>query len=184
MSLKRKPEAMTSTENPDTWDTDSSDDDIISKSELKRIAESKQLLGKELASLSADKLNEFSLPDELTSAIHAYQKMNSHSAMKRQMQFIGKLMRNIDTEPVAHQLNLLQQQSQKNSAHHHMLEQWRERLLEDSTNVALTELMAKYPFLDAQHIRQLIRNSQRESAAAKPPKSFRLLFQYLKQMIK
>lgn len=168
----------------DDWNEHSDEPEIISKSELKRIAESKQQLGKELAELAPDKLAQFSLPDELLNAIHAYQKMNSYSAMKRQMQFIGKLMRNIETESVSRHLNQLKLQSQKNSAHHHMLEQWRERLLGDAGSDALTELMEKYSFLDVQHIRQLIRNAQRETAKGKPPKAFRQLFRYLNEQIK
>jgi ribosome-associated protein len=167
-----------------SWEsTDDSEVEIVSKTQLKRIAEAKQELGKELSNLPVEKLKKFQLGNDLLDAITAYKTMNSNGAKKRQLQFIGKLMRSIETETIEAELNRLKQQSHLQTAHHHMLEKWRDRLLGEDGNQALTELLQQYSHLDVQHLRQLIRNAKKESASGKPPKSFRQIFRYLNDEI-
>ena len=107
--------------------------------------------------------------------------MNKHGAKRRQMQYIGKLMRTIDVLPIQKKLDAWQGVSIQHNARLHLLERWRERLLTDEQ--ALTEFAQAFPGADMQHLRVLIRNAQKEKVSDKPPKSFRLLFQELQALI-
>ncbi len=174
---------MNSKHDPNEWGIDTEEEELISKSELKRIAEHKQQLGKALTELSADKLSTISLPPNLVDAINDYKRMSSNGAKKRQLQFIGKLMRGFDVNDVETALNRFNQQDHLKAAHLHTLERWRERLLSPEGDRALTELLDQHPNLSAQTIRQLIRNAKKEASNQKPPKSFRELFRYLSASI-
>ena len=107
--------------------------------------------------------------------------MRKHGAVRRQMQFIGKLMRSVDAEPIREKLDVWSGLSLKHTAWLHTLERWRERLLADEQ--ALGELGQQYAAADLQQLRMLIRNVQKERLADKPPKSFRALFQELQRII-
>jgi ribosome-associated protein len=107
--------------------------------------------------------------------------MRKHGALRRQMQFIGKLMRNVDAEPIREKLDAWSGLNLKHTAWLHALERWRERLLADEQ--ALGDLGQQYPAADLQQLRTLIRNAQKERLANKPPRSFRALFQELQRII-
>ena len=96
------------------------------------------------------------------------------------MQYIGKLMREVETGPIVAQLEALRGKSVQHIAWLHQLERWRDRLLESDS--ALTELLADHPAADAQRLRTLIRNALREKELAKPPKSYREIFQVLREI--
>lgn len=152
-----------------------------SKTQRKKDMHALQEIGEQLVELDPKKLAEFGLPEILIDAIHLARPMNKHGARRRQMQYIGKLMRNVDVLPIQEKLGSWQQTSLHQTARLHQLERWRECLLADEH--ALTEFAQKYPAADLQHLRLLIRNAQKEKAADKPPKSFRLLFQALQATI-
>lgn len=162
-------------------ENDSKQDDVPSKTQRKKDMHALQEIGEQLVELDQKKLIEFNLPEILIDAINLARPMTKHGARRRQMQYIGRLMREVDMQPIQEKLNSWQQVSVHQTARLHQLERWRERLLSDEN--ALTEFAQKYPAADLQHLRLLIRNAQKEKAADKPPKSFRLLFQALQATI-
>lgn len=151
----------------------------VSKSQRKRDVEALQTVGRDLAQLSRDQLKKMDLPDNLLVALLEYQRITSHGAMRRQMQYIGKVMREIDAEPILEQLAALRGESTHAKAEFHALERWRARLLEDDS--VLTDWLNQYPNSDAQLLRQLIRNARREAEDGKPPRSSRELFRILRE---
>lgn len=161
-------------------ENDIEQDAAPSKTQRKKDMHALQEIGEQLVELDQNRLNEFDLPEILMDAINLARTMQKHGARRRQMQYIGKLMRNTDVLPIQEKLDSWHQASLQQTARLHQLERWRERLLTDEH--ALTEFAQKYPAADLQYLRLLIRNTQREKAADKPPKSFRLLFQALQAM--
>jgi ribosome-associated protein len=157
---------------------DFEDDRGPSKSQRKRDVEALQSLGRELTNLSKDQLKKMDLPENLLVAVLEYQRITSHGAMRRQMQFIGKVMRDLDPEPIIEQLAAMRGESASAKAEFHALERWRARLLEDDD--AVTEWLNLHPDSDVQQLRQLIRNARREAEQGKPPKSSRELFKVLR----
>jgi ribosome-associated protein len=119
------------------------------------------------------------LPAELAQAVRAARRIASHEARRRQVQYIGKLMRGIDAEPIRAQLAAAHGGSAQERARHQRLEHWRARLLEDDG--ALTEFFQAHPASDLQQLRALIRNARREQAAARPPRAYRELFRVLRE---
>lgn len=154
----------------------------VSKSQLKRESHARQELGEALVQLNNEQLRKFALPDELLQAIKLAQTIKQHGGKKRQLQYIGKLMRNIDIEPIKQGLDDLKGVSAQAVATQHKIERWRQRLIEEGDD-ALNELLDSYPHMDRQRIRQLLRNVQKETRANKPPKAFRELFKYLREFV-
>lgn len=153
-----------------------------SKSQRKRDMLALQNLGAELAKLPADQFEKISLPDDLYDAIVEARRIHQHGAHKRQLQFIGRLMRDIDASPIQEQLDTLRGQSARAAQELHLIERWRDRLL-DEGDAALGELVQEQPHTDRHHVRQLLRNAHKEKQANKPPKSARALFHYLHELI-
>lgn len=151
-----------------------------SKSQRKREMTALQDMGAALVKLPRTQLEKFDLPDNLLAAIQEAQRLKSHEAIRRQMQYIGKLMRGVEAEPIAEQLAAIRGESDAAKAEFHALERWRARLLEHDE--VLTEWLARHPESDAQQMRQLIRNARKETAEQKPPKSSRALFRLLRDI--
>lgn len=163
-------------------DKDSTEfDDQPSRSQLKRESEALQVLGEELIELSVDTLKKFDLPDTLRTALLDAKKITANGAIRRQRQYIGKLMRSVDVEPIESQLRVLKGENDQHTAWLHRIERWRDRLLADDT--ALDDLMDDFQVPDIQSLRQAIRNARREKAEGRPPKSYRLIFKTLRAMI-
>jgi ribosome-associated protein len=156
-------------------------DQLPSKSQRKRDMHELQDLGVELVELTEQQLASVELPENLFDAVMAARRMTKHEARRRQMQYIGKLMRGIDPEPIRERISAFNAVSHAQTARLHLLERWRARLLEDDE--ALTELLNEHPRADAARLRLLMRNAARERAAGQPPKSFRALFQLLNETI-
>jgi ribosome-associated protein len=154
-------------------------DEIVSKTRRKQEMHDLQALGAELVGLSAAHLERMVLPAELAQAVRAARRIASHEARRRQVQYIGKLMRGIDAEPIRAQLAAVHGGSAQERARHQRLEHWRARLLEDDG--ALTEFFQAHPASDLQQLRALIRNARREQAAARPPRAYRELFRVLRE---
>ena len=152
-----------------------------SKTKIKKQMLELQDLGKTLTGLSMEKLRELDLPENLLEALTEYKRMTKFGALSRQLQYIGRLMREVETAPIVAKLEVWGGNSRQHTAWLHQVEQWRDRLLEDGD--ALTVLLATYPQADAQHLRALIRNAQKEKELVKPPKSYRELFQVLRDVI-
>lgn len=153
----------------------------LSKTKIKQQMHDLQHIGEELTRLNADQLAELDLPERLLDAISEYKRISKFGAQKRQRQYIGKLMREIDPGPIIAKLGAWKGLSREHTAWLHQVERWRDRLLED--DAALTELMAEHPGVDAQRLRTLLRNAHKEKEQNKPPKSYREIFQLLKELI-
>ncbi len=165
--------------NQDDENDNENDKDLVSKSQRKRESTALQDLGKELFELSRDQLKKMDLPESLLGALLEAKRLTSHGAMRRQMQFIGKVMRDIETEPILQQLAVIRGESNIAKAQFHALENWRTRLIED--DAALQAWLTAHPETDVQQFRQLIRNARKEAQEAKPPKSSRALFKILRE---
>jgi ribosome-associated protein len=152
-----------------------------SKTKIKKQMHELRDLGKELTELGKDQLAQLDIPENLHDAIREFKNLNKFGAIRRQLQYIGKLMRHVETAPIIAKLDAWKGKSQHHIAYMHQLERWRDRLLESDN--ALTELLAAHPEADAQRLRTLIRNAQKEIEASKPPKNFREIFQVLREII-
>jgi len=120
------------------------------------------------------------LEGALLQAVLEAKRITSHEAKRRQLQYIGRLMREVDPEPIRAQLAAVEGGSAQAAAAHRRLEAWRERLLED--DAALTTFAAEHPRSDLQEIRALIRNARKEQKEGKPPRAYRELFRMLKTL--
>jgi ribosome-associated protein len=161
------------------YDSSGMQDEILSKTRRKQEMHDLQALGAALVELSAAHLERMALPAELAQAVHAARRIASHEARRRQVQYIGKLMRGVDAEPIRAQLAAVHGGSAQERARHQRLEHWRARLLEDDG--ALTEFAQAHPAGDLQQLRALIRNARREQAAGRPPRAIRELFRVLRE---
>jgi len=159
--------------------------DRPSKSQRKRDMTALQKLGEELVDQPRDRLERVTMPDSLRDAIYQAQRINSHEGRRRQLQFIGKLMRDVETEPIRQALDAWNGASGAETALLHSLERWRNRLLEDDR--ALDVLSAHHSAalnpVTMQQLRTHIRQARREQAEGRPPKHYRELFQVLKAII-
>jgi ribosome-associated protein len=159
--------------------------DRPSKSELKRQSDALQKLGETLVGEARDRVKRVPMPDELREAILMCQSITNHEGKRRQLQFVGKIMRSLDEEEVAviqRTIESWKGTSKAEAAALHALERRRDKLLADDK--ALTQLLEEHPQLDVQHLRALIRNARKEQAENKPPKAYREIFQILKDLAK
>jgi ribosome-associated protein len=153
----------------------------LSKTKIKKQMLDLQDIGEQLVGLGTDKLKELDLPERLYDAVCEMKHINKFGAQRRQMQYIGRLMRDVEPAPIIARLEAWSGKSQKHIAWLHRVERWRDRLLEDET--ALTALLAEHPTADAQRLRSLIRNALKEKELGKPPKSYREIFQVLRDIL-
>jgi len=156
------------------------DQEIVSKTRKKREMHELQALGVALAELSESQLKEMRLGEDLLEALLEAKRIRSHEAKRRQMQYIGRLMREVDPAPIRSRLAELEGSSAQATARHRRLETWRERLLDDDE--ALTAFAAEHPGADLQALRTLIRNARKEQKESKPPRAYRELFRVLKEI--
>ena len=152
-----------------------------SKSQIKRDAEALKDIGALLVKLPAAQFKRIELPEELREAVAACRKITQNGALRRQKQYIGKLMRSIDPAPIQAQLDVFNGVSAAENAKQHQAEIWRDKLIAD--NEALTLFLNAHPETDATHLRQLIRNARDEAARSKPPKAFREIFRVVREVM-
>ena len=151
-----------------------------SKTKQKEVMHELRDLGAELVELSVGQLKRINLPENIFDAVRECQKITAHGARRRQIQYLGKLMRSVDDEPIRAGLALLRGESSAETARLHRLERLRVRLLEDEA--VLSEIAAQWPGVDLQHLRTLRRNALKEKENNKPPKNFRAIFQILQEL--
>jgi len=151
-----------------------------SKTKQKEAMQELQDLGAALVELSPGHLKRINLPDNLLAAVLDWQRFPKHEARRRQLQYIGKLMRTLDPEPIRAGLALIAGEDAEANARFHRLERLRTRFMEDEK--VLQEIVATWPTADLTQLRQLRRNALKEKEAGKPPKNFRALFQALKEL--
>ncbi len=156
-----------------------------SKTQLKAEADEKQALGEALLTLRADLMARLDLPDKLLDALKEARRITHFEGRRRQMQFIGKLMRPLDMTPIRAAIDEQANGSADLTLALHLAEQWRDRLLEDDD--ALSEWLTTYPSTDAQQLRALIRQARKDAKPEKPGeaprhgKSYREIFQMVKE---
>jgi|SRR5579872_1138248 len=141
------------------------------KSALKRQMTALQKMGEILVELPEAQLKKIPLENPLLDAIITARSLKSHEARRRQLQYIGKLMRNIDAEPIQTALEKVQNKNQQSKAQFHQIERWRDRLIAEG-DMALQKFLEQYPEADRQRLRQLMRNAQETE-----------LFRYLRLLV-
>jgi ribosome-associated protein len=157
-----------------------------SKSQLKREAEAVQALGGELVELPAARytavMSKLDLPEALREAIETCRGIHARGGRKRQLQYIGKLMRGIDAAPIRGALERLKGKDYADAATLHRVERWRERLIAKG-DAALAELLDEYPMAERQSLRQLVMKARKERDAGRPPAAARALFRALRTLM-
>lgn len=159
------------------------EDDGKSKSQIKRESQALKRMGEELVEMNPAEVAGLPLPEDLRAAIDAARHIKHHSARRRQLQYIGKLMRGIDTEPLRIALETKALAQRQQAAHFHQIEAWRDRLIETGDE-ALAGFLDEHPDADRSRLRQLLRNAQQERTRQPPGnKAARALFRYLREFL-
>jgi len=156
------------------------DTDEVSKSQRKRDANELLDLGKLLISMPDSRLARMPLDDDLRREINFARNIRAHGAKKRQIMTVGKMLRLREVDELLEAVQDLNDKDRKLNARHHHVEAWRDVLITGSEQV-LTDLLEKAPDLNAQTMRQLIRNARKEAGISKPPASARKLFRMLRE---
>jgi len=163
---------------------DEFEDDRPSKSELKRQMHDLQALGEALIELPESRVAALDLPESLRDALAEYRRTRSHEGRRRQLQFIGKLMRKTDDAPIREAVAAAKLGSAKETLALHQAERWREELL--ASDDAVTRWMNNFPATDAQQLRNLARSARKDAKAAlatgeaRHGRSYRELFVIIK----
>jgi ribosome-associated protein len=152
-----------------------------SKTQRKKAVHALQELGEALAKLNGEQLARIELPERLREAIDAARRITGFEAKRRQLQYIGKLMRSVDAEPIRAAVDAVLAPARGAAAAHKRIEAWRGRLLADPD--ALGDLRAEYPAADARRLRALTRAALREQVEGRPPRAFRELYQALRALV-
>lgn len=153
----------------------------VSKTQRKKQVAGLQDLGAELVALSGEQLARIELPERLRDAVMDARRITTFEAKRRQLQYIGKLMRSVEAGPIRAALDAALARSHGEAATHKRTEAWRERLLSDPE--ALGELLAEYPSADGRRLRALVRAALHERTENRPPRAFRELYQALRALI-
>lgn len=148
-----------------------------SKTRRKQEMTALQQLGEELLRLNSAQIARIDLPEALREALRDARRVTAHEGRRRQIQYIGRLMRQVDPEPIRRALDDATGASRTAVALMHRCERLRDRLLED--DAALTDFLAQHPRVDAQHLRAVIRAARRELTAGSAPKHARELYRWL-----
>jgi ribosome-associated protein len=157
------------------------DDDIISKTQRKRQMKELQDVGAELVKLSPEQLSRIGMPENLREAVLACKRFSKHEAVRRQMQYIGRIMRDLDAGPIAEQVAALKAPSRRQAALLHVAERWRADLLADPESMA--RLVKEFPEADPHRLRELVEAASEERRESRPPKHFRELFHVLNALL-
>ncbi len=138
-------------------------------------------LGETMSKLSVAHLSSLELPDNIHKAVSEVANMPHTGARKRSLKYIAGQLHKMDVAPIQEKLARIQNKSAHSVREHHILEHWRDKLINEG-NAALTELFDEQPTIDLQQIKQLLRNIKKEAETNKPPRSSRLLYRYLKDL--
>ena len=152
-----------------------------SKTRRKREMEALQLLGVELVQLNAGQLAQIELPEQLLEAVLEAQRIRDFEGRRRQMQYIGKLMRAVDAAPIRARLEQWSDAAREHMALQHLAERWRERLLDEADALAL--FANEYPGSDLQRLRTLVASIKHDKAVGRPLKHYRELFRAVREIV-
>ena len=140
-----------------------------------------QALGEALLEVGPDRLAELELPERLVEALDAARRIKQHEARRRQVQFIGRLMRSIDAAPIRSKLAQWAQTPTAEKARLHAVERWRERLLAEAGS--LEAFCAERTTADRPRLAALIESARAERAQGHPPRAYRELFRVLNALL-
>lgn len=156
-----------------------------SKTQLKQQSHELQTLGLALSALSAERFAAIDLPDGLRNAIVEFRRTKSHEGRRRQLQYVGKLMRSADEAALREAVAAATLGGAKETLALHEAERWRAELI--ASDDAMTRWQQAHPETDTQQLRSLVRAARRDAtvlpAEARQPRSFRELFQFIKPML-
>ncbi len=161
--------------------SEESEEQRLSKSARKREAASLQELGVQLSALPDQEIKALGLPETLFVALRDLRRLPSHGAQVRQRQYIGKLMRTIDPDPVLAKLAERKQRHDLEIRHFQQIERWRDRLL-SAPAAGLDELARERPGFDRGALQRLLDKAGREKAEQRSPVGARELFAFLRQL--
>jgi ribosome-associated protein len=171
-------------QSPSTPPADNDDGEFYdrpSKTQLKKDSHELQALGEALVALPDNRIVDLPIAERLRDAVAEYKRTKSFEGKRRQMQYIGKLMRKDDVEPIREAVAAMQLGRAKDSLALHEAERWRVELL--ASDDALTRWTSEHPASDLQQLRSLIRAARKDAAAAPEQRSgraYRELFQFIK----
>jgi ribosome-associated protein len=155
----------------------------LSKTQIKAQMVAMQKLGESLVHLGQSSLAKVPMETDLLDAVMLARKiLRKKEGYRRQLQLIGKIMRNTDIAPIEQALNNIKSAHKKLNNAFHELEVLRDDILSEGDS-KIEQTIADYPLLDRQKMRQYVRQANKQQAENKPPKASRELFQYLKQII-
>ncbi|MEJ1384511.1 MAG: ribosome biogenesis factor YjgA [Candidatus Sedimenticola sp. (ex Thyasira tokunagai)] len=165
----------------DDFGIEGDEDQLVSRTQLKREMMLLQKLGERLVGLPASLWEQFNFSPVMRAALEESKRIKSHNAMRRHVRRLGKLLAKEDAEQVSELFARMDNEHLQDTNHFHRLERWRERLLQGGDEV-VNELLDVCPDADRQQIRQLVRQSQKEQQLGKPPAAQRKLFKYLRKI--
>jgi len=155
--------------------------DHKSKTQKKKEAHSLQKLGEKLLHISKEQIREIDIPEEIVDALNLVRTIRSREGLRRQVQYIGSLMRTIDSDAIQEAVDQIEQGNHKKTLEFKETEQWRDELIAGNNEV-LEEILENHSKADRQLLSQLVRNAVKEAKNNKPPKSSRTLFRYLREI--
>lgn len=150
-----------------------------SKTRLKHEMEALQELGETLVSLDAARLRSLELPERLVDAVVLARGITKHEARRRQMQYLGRLMRDVDPAPIRAALERWETVPREEKARFAALEGWRDRILADAA--ALDAFVAEHPDADRASLARLADAARNERSRGEPPRAFRELFRAMRR---
>lgn len=158
-------------------------DELPSKTQLKREMQALQETGERLANLKPDQRAQLPISDSLAAALEEHGRLRHREARRRHLQYIGKLIREEDTDRLQRQLDGFASGSNEDNRRQQLAERWRDQLLADQGNEALTGFTADFPDADVQHLRNLLRNVSRARDTDKYAGASRKLYRYLREQV-
>ena len=162
------------------YDDINPDDYIKSKSQVKRDMHALQALGERIVDMNEKQLAKIPLSEEMLDAIYIARKMPPKEARRRQIQYIGRLMREGNHEEIQAAVDKMQNHSDQYIHRQHQIERYRDLLIEGDKN-ALQQLVSNCPGIDVQQLRQLVRSAQKEKEDNKPAANARKLFAFIRE---
>jgi len=160
----------------------SEEEEWVSKTQIKKEMHALQAIGEKLIELKPEQLAKIPMSELLAAAIEEAHRIKPRSsAMKRHMNYVGRLMRTEDAEAIQQAMDLFDASKQAHTALFHKLERWRDNLI-NGGNEELQSYLADNPEADIQHLRQLVRNAKKEAEKNQGPAASRKLFKYLREL--
>ena len=156
-------------------------EDRPSKTELKQESTELQALGETLTTLSNDQLDQLDLPELMRDALDELSRVGKHEATRRHMQYIGKLMRDIDPAPIRAQLDRWEMGTRANKAAFKASERWRDRLIAEPDALAL--FMSEQPIVDREKLNELLTRARAQAAKGEAPAASRQVFRVIYRVL-